>query len=176
MVSHFRASGRGGALSSSEVDRRGALRRPSAHCNPSPHVLSHVVRIFGKVAHRHEKPSLQAFWRSSGNRPPSVPRPGDRASKVHRDFRVYTSCCFHHIGARNRAIAMAVLQLIGVFCSPPFNRTRRRFLRAGCAFDDLTDFVVRYVPAIQDYIRQGRNGPIKWRTKYPFGSKCQSNH
>ena len=89
-----------------------------------PTCISHAVRIFGKVAHRHEKPSLQAFWRSSGNRPPSVPRPGDRASKVRRDFGVYTSCCFHHICKRNCSNAMAVLQLDGVFCSPPFKRAQ----------------------------------------------------
>jgi hypothetical protein len=154
--------------------------RTQARFCPLHRIAPRVDRTWSKFSERWPTATrslrCKRFGARRENRPPSVPQPGHRASNVHRECRVYTSCCFHHIGAQYRAIAMAVLQLIGVFCSPPFNRTQRRFLGAGCAFDDLTDFVVRHVPAIQDYVRQGRNGPIKWRTKYPFGSKCQPNH
>jgi hypothetical protein len=113
-------------LRKSIVGARSGALLPTATRRPT--CISRVVRIFGKVAHRHEKPSLQAFWRSSGNRPPSVPRPGDHASKTCRDFRGYRSC-----PSRVRANSLNCDGTVAGKClESAVKRDASRSLMAGC--------------------------------------------
>ena len=132
MASHFRAWGRrsAGALSASEVDRRGALRRASAHCNPSPHV--YIAR--GPNFRKGGPPPREAIVASVlalVGKPASVSASArrSRVKSASRLSGIHVMLRPSHWRAKSRNCDGSV-QLIRRVCSPPF-RGRKALARAG---------------------------------------------